>query len=272
MDELLEKLRLINQMLQKEGGFINTAALQDGSEELPFQEMTKVLAGILEANVYLIDVKGDLLGFSEAIDINNARVKQMLVEKKFPLNYANDLAGLSITTANIGIESDITVFPIETRDIFVKGLTTITPIFAAGKRLGSLIFARIEPSFDSGDLILAEHSGAVMGIEMLHLMNLKTEAAAKVDTSVEIALKSMSYSELKAAKEIFKTISDLDTLINASKIAAKNEITRSVIVNALRKMESAGILESKSLGMKGTHIRVFSSQLLEAIKQKLQRE
>jgi len=33
-------------------------------------------------------------------------------------------------------------------------------------------------------------------------------------------------------------------------------ITRSVIVNALRKFESAGIIESRSSGMKGTYIKV----------------
>ena len=269
MDELLEKLRVINQMLQKEGGFINSYVVDEENDALPFRDMTKVLAEILEANTYLIGVKGDLLGFTEAIDINNERVKQMLTDKKFPLNYANDLATLSIPTANVGIESEITVFPVETRDIFVEGLTTIIPIFAAGKRLGSLIFARVEPPFDSSDLILAEHSGAVLGMEMLHLANLKTAEATRSNTAVEIALKSMTYSEEKAIKDIFKNISELETLINASKIAAENDLTRSVIVNALRKMESAGILKSKSLGMKGTHIQVLSNELFLVLKKKL---
>ena len=40
-------------------------------------------------------------------------------------------------------------------------------------------------------------------------------------------------------------------------------ITRSVIVNALRKLESAGIIESKSLGMKGTYIKVLKEYFLE---------
>lgn len=269
MNELLEKLRIINRMLQKEGGFVDSHSFSERKPELPFQEMSEVLAEILDANTYLIDEEGCLLGFCEAIDINNARVKQMLTDKKFPLNYANDLASLTRTTANIGIESDITAFPIETRDIFVTGLTTIIPIFAAGKRLGSLIFARLRTAFDDSDLILAEHSATVMGMEMLHLINLKTEEAARSETAVDIALRSLSYSETKAIQEIFKNISGRETLINASKIAAANEITRSVIVNALRKMESAHILETKSLGMKGTYIKVLSPGLLSVLKERL---
>ncbi|HBM75829.1 MAG TPA: GTP-sensing pleiotropic transcriptional regulator CodY, partial [Clostridiaceae bacterium] len=39
-----------------------------------------------------------------------------------------------------------------------------------------------------------------------------------------------------------------------------------VIVNALRKLESAGVIESRSLGMKGTHIKILNDKLLEELK------
>lgn len=42
-------------------------------------------------------------------------------------------------------------------------------------------------------------------------------------------------------------------------------ITRSVIVNALRKLESAGVIESRSLGMKGTYIKVLNDKFLNAL-------
>ena len=56
----------------------------------------------------------------------------------------------------------------------------------------------------------------------------------------------------------------------ASKIADRVGITRSVIVNALRKFESAGVIESRSSGMKGTYIKVVNEYVfkeIEAIKQ-----
>ena len=55
-------------------------------------------------------------------------------------------------------------------------------------------------------------------------------------------------------------------LLVASKIADRVGITRSVIVNALRKFESAGVIESKSLGMKGTYIKVLNDLLIEELK------
>ena len=57
----------------------------------------------------------------------------------------------------------------------------------------------------------------------------------------------------------------------ASKIADRVGITRSVIVNALRKFESAGVIESRSSGMKGTYIKVVNDYVfteLEKIKRK----
>ena len=44
-------------------------------------------------------------------------------------------------------------------------------------------------------------------------------------------------------------------------------ITRSVIVNALRKFESAGVIESRSSGMKGTYIKVLNDVVFEEIEE-----
>ena len=46
-------------------------------------------------------------------------------------------------------------------------------------------------------------------------------------------------------------------LVVASQVADKVGVTRSVIVSALRKLESAGVIESRSLGMKGTRIKIL---------------
>lgn len=269
MNQLLEKLRIVNKMLQVEGGFASGKPVSEGGDGLIFSDVAQVLADLMEANTYLIDAEGILLGYSEAIDINNQRVKQMLLDRRFPKIYADEMAKLTTTTANIGIESDMTVFPVETRDIFVNGLTTVIPIFAAGRRLGSLIFARLETPFDSGDLILAEHSATVMGMEMLHLINVHNEEAIRTAAAVSTALRSLSYSEREAIIEIFRQFEGLEARINASRIAGEKGITRSVIVNALRKLESANIVETQSLGVKGTFIRILSPQILEALKRDL---
>ena len=57
-----------------------------------------------------------------------------------------------------------------------------------------------------------------------------------------------------------------ETILVASKVAVQYKLTNSVIVNALKKLEGAGLLETKSLGMKGTYIRVLNPFLRETVK------
>ena len=54
-------------------------------------------------------------------------------------------------------------------------------------------------------------------------------------------------------------------ILVASKIADRVGITRSVIVNALRKFESAGVIESRSSGMKGTYIKVVNDYVFKEL-------
>ena len=78
-------------------------------------------------------------------------------------------------------------------------------------------------------------------------------------------METLSYSELEAVEHIFNELDGTEGLLVASKIADKVGITRSVIVNALRKFESAGVIESRSLGMKGTHIKILNDKLMDEL-------
>ena len=54
-------------------------------------------------------------------------------------------------------------------------------------------------------------------------------------------------------------------MLGASGIADGVGIRRSVIVNALRKFESAGVIESRSSGMKGTYIKVVNDVVFDEL-------
>ena len=76
----------------------------------------------------------------------------------------------------------------------------------------------------------------------------------------------LSFSELEAITHIFDELDGNDGILVASKIADRVGITRSVIVNALRKFESAGVIESRSSGMKGTYIKVINDAVFDELK------
>ena len=120
--------------------------------------------------------------------------------------------------------------------------------------------------------MLVEYGATVVGMEILRDENLKIQAIERKKTAVQIAINTLSYSEQVAAKGILKKLEEndkegkLEGNLIASTVAKEMQITRSVIVNALRKFESAGVIESKSLGMKGTYIKVKNEYLIDEVK------
>lgn len=135
----------------------------------------------------------------------------------------------------------------------------------AVSRLGTLVLARLGQEFLDDDLILAEYSSTVVGMEILREKAEEIEEEARSKAVVQMAISSLSYSELEAIEHIFEELNGTEGLLVASKIADRVGITRSVIVNALRKLESAGVIESRSLGMKGTYIKVLNDKFLHEL-------
>jgi transcriptional pleiotropic repressor len=253
--ELLERARTINSMLQTATG-----------KSVNFNQMSDTLRDVISANIFILSRRGKLLGFSIKQEIENERMKKMLEERQFPQEYTEKLFKIGETTANIDIESEYTAFPVENRELFESGLTTIVPIIGGGERLGTLILSRLKDSFESDDLLLAEYGATVVGMEILHQKTEEIEDEARSKAVVQMAISSLSYSELEAIEHIFEELGGTEGLLVASKIADRVGITRSVIVNALRKLESAGVIESRSLGMKGTFIKVLNDKFLVELK------
>lgn len=249
--ELLNRARKINAMLQK-----------SSNNKVNFNDMSMTLSQVIRGNIFVLSRKGKLLGFAINQEIENERMKGMLEERQFPDEYTQGLFNVFETTANLNIDSIYSVFPSENRDLFKDGLTTIVPIIGGGERLGTLILGKLNDEFNSDDLLLAEYGATVVGMEILQEKTAEVEKEARSKAVVQMAISSLSYSELEAIDHIFEELDGNEGLLVASKIADRVGITRSVIVNALRKLESAGVIESRSLGMKGTYIKVLNDKFL----------
>lgn len=249
--DLLTRTRTINAMLQKAAG-----------KPVNFKEMAEILSEVIHSNIFVVSRRGKLLGYAVNQTIENERMKKMLEDRRFPEQYTKNLFEITETSPNLGVESEYTAFPVENKTLFSSGLTTIVPIIGGGERLGTLILARLEDKFHDDDLILAEYGATVVGMEILREKAEEIEEEARSKAVVQMAISSLSYSELEAIEHIFEELNGKEGLLVASKIADRVGITRSVIVNALRKLESAGVIESRSLGMKGTYIKVLNDKFL----------
>lgn len=260
MANLLEKTRKITSILKR--------SEEQMQEDLPYNAITRQLADIIHCNACIINSKGRLLGYFMRYKTNNDRVEAFFQDKNFPEEYVQEANLVYETEANLPVTHDLTIFPVETKDDFPDGLTTIAPIHVSGIRLGSLIIWRNDKEFADDDLILVEIASTVVGIQLLNFQREEDEKNIRRRTAVTMAVNTLSYSELRAVSAILGELNGNEGQLTASVIADRIGITRSVIVNALRKLESAGIIESRSLGMKGTYLKVLIPDVFDEIKKR----
>lgn len=255
MLSLLERTRTINKLLQK-------------SDKVEYNEISNVLSNVMSANVYIVSKNGIILGLALLHDFECEIMRDRVISLgRFPERYLEFLHRINDPSPNLCLQDGICAFSDGTKCIARDKFTTIVPIHGGGERIGTLIVAKFETQFTDDDLVLAEYGATVVGMEILRDRSGKIEEEARKKATVQVALGTLSYSELEAIMHILSELDGNEGLLVASKIADRVGITRSVIVNALRKFESAGVIESKSLGMKGTYIKVLNERLMDELNQ-----
>lgn len=250
--QLLDKTRKINKLLH-----------DNHSDRVVFNDFCQVLCGILESNILVISKKGKVLGmgfFDEQCRVGDmlknkvgAMIDNMLNERLLSVLSTKENVNLS----TLGFSSD------KVKDINAL----LVPIEIAGERLGTLFMYKKSSQYEIDDIILAEYGTNVVGLEMLRSVIDENEEEERKLSTVRSAISILSTSELDAIVKIFDELNGDEGILVASKIADSVGITRSVIVNALRKFESAGIIETRSAGMKGTYIRIVNDAAFDEIKQ-----
>lgn len=78
----------------------------------------------------------------------------------------------------------------------------------------------------------------------------------------------LSYSEIQATKAIANELGErTEGIVTTSSVTEKMKITRSVAVSTMKLLEAAGVLESRSLGMKGTYIKVIDNNAFKEVSE-----
>ena len=244
--QLLDKTRKINKLLHN-----------NNTQKVVFNDICNVLSDILDSNILVISKKGKILGVGKKAGVEEltelihgdmgAMVDRMLNERLLSVLSTKENVNLS----TLGFDKDSNQ----------KFQAIIAPIDIAGERLGTLFIYKCDKQYEIDDIILSEYGTTVVGLELMRSAN-----ADPAEDERKVAIGTLSFSELEAMVHIFEELDGSEGLLVASKIADRVGITRSVIVNALRKFESAGIIESRSSGMKGTYIKVLNDVVYDEIK------
>ncbi len=249
--QLLDKTRKIGKLLYN-----------NNSSKVVFSDICAVMTEILCSNVLVLSKKGKVLGISDAKDIDV--IDELIIEQVggfIDTNLNERLLSILSTQENVNLET----LGFERSDSHSYHVT-IAPIDIAGERLGTLFVYRQNDAYDIDDIILCEYGSTVVGLEMMRSVNEENQEESRKIQVVKSAFGTLSYSETDAIRHIFDELDGNEGILVASKIADRYGITRSVIVNALRKFESAGVIESRSSGMKGTYIKVLNDAVFDELQ------
>ncbi len=254
---LTERARMINRLLQ-----------HSGARPVDFEEMASVLGEAVGASVFVIGRSGKILGH-RVVDGSDCLFGPDGVVTRGEVGEVTTRRLLESTEERVNERAPAgrCMFD-DTRacEACAQSIFTLIPVIGGGQRLGTLLLWRRTPPFGDEDVVLAEFGATVVGMEILRSKTLEIEAEARDKAAVQVAIGSLSFSELEAVQNIMQELDGSEGLLVASRIADRIGITRSVIVNALRKFESAGVIDSRSLGMKGTYIRVLNEHLLPELR------
>lgn len=233
---LVTKMQPLTQLLQRDGTSVDFGEFCQAIRE-----------GVSGANIYLFSRKGKLLGYALSEGLEYTSFDQDWLEtKEAPselLATVNRVAAQSVQDGDHG-ESVL-----------------VTPVVGSDERVGSLLFVKQESNFDDADKIIGEFAATAAGMIISRVLDERQEDEAAEVRAARNAINSLSYSEVVAMQKIFEQLDGDEGLLVASRIADEAGITRSVIVNALRKLASANVIESRSLGMKGTYLRILNKEI-----------
>ena len=250
--QLLDKTRKINKLLHN-----------NNSHKVVFNDICEVLNDILESNILVLSKKGKILGIKNRQDI--VEIQELI--KNEVGSYIDEMLNerlLTILSTKENVNLATLGFEIEGIE---KYEALIMPIDIAGERLGTVFMYKQNETYGIDDIILGEYGTTVVGLEMMRSVNEENAEEMRKVSIVKSAISTLSFSELEAITHIFDELEGNEGILVASKIADRVGITRSVIVNALRKFESAGVIESRSSGMKGTYIKVLNDVIFDELEQ-----
>ena len=210
-----------------------------------FKAIAQLLSGLVDADIIIADNNKDILACCPDDSIES----DTLPKEYLPLIGKNTLDNI----------------------IVGKECCTAIPVICQKEPVYTII--AVTENTNSGlkdnQIMILENAAALIALKLSYKAQNENQNQVLQSAKIQAVLNVLSYSEIKSIIYILSALEGkTEGILITSKIADKVGLTRSVVVNALRKLESATFIETRSLGMKGTFIKILNPLLLEEINKK----
>ncbi len=223
------------------------------------------MCNIIGCNIYVFDLEGNIIAYSIASKFECPYTELSLQEKKLPSYYFNLFH--TMETSMTGQYEKIPVCTYANVKVceFNDRYFSLYPIYLNCKKIAGILLIRYGTNFSQTDNILCEYASAIICLELFQQKQLDIQQKSLEQVAVKLAVGSLSFSELRSVSVILEQLDGGEGCIFLNKIAEECFSTHSTVSSALKKLEAAGVISTKSQGVKGKYVKITNHKLYEEI-------
>ena len=250
---------------------LNTVFEKATKEFLPLEALCNELSDIIESNIYVFTPDGEIIAYAIAKKFicpytdKNPLKKTMLPEYYLSLFRSCDSTIFSRYEEIPGCTyADVEVC------LFRKRYYSLYPIHSNSEKSAGMLLIRYGSNFVPSDTVLCEYASAIVSLWLMHEKQIEDQQRVMEMESAQLASKALSFSELQAANAVMQELDGEKGHVFFNLIAAKAYVTQSIVTSALKKLESAGVIQTKVHGAKGKSVCVNNPYLKQELHRALQ--
>lgn len=246
---------------------LNTVFSKSATTFIPLDALCDELCGIIGCNIYLFNTKGHIFAYSVAQKFLCPYTKCSLENEELPQYYMDFFSKNNISITDMYEEQPKCTYAGVKHCLFSNRYYSMYPIFSAFKKVAGILFIRYEDPFSDSDKILCEYTCAIVSIEMLRQEQEKMQQLSMEVAKAKLAVNSLTFSEKKAARAIFEDIKWDNGEVFLNSVASKTYTTPSTVSSALKKLELATLIVTKTRGVKGKYIKILNQNLRNELQE-----
>ena len=174
MDDFLKKIRRLNWVLS-----------ESTTGTLSYGDLSRILSEITEANFYILDNRGKVLGVAYNQENDTSIIPDEGGFEKVPLEHNMKFLEISETIANLKGDA---VSEMLGDDYAQKDkLHTLIPCVCGGIRQGTILLTRYDQAFTDEEIALCEYGATVVGLEIQRNAQLEKAKETADDTAIGVA-------------------------------------------------------------------------------------
>ena len=254
MDALLGKIQQLNYIFSKSATTLT-----------PLSALCDQLCNIIGCNIYVFSREGRIFAYSIADAFECPYTKCSLKEEQLPPYYYE-----IFLSADKAVIDQYEQLPVCTyRDVkiceFDDRYFSLYPIYSNFQKTAGMLLIRYGNHFSQMDNILCEYTSAIISLEMLRQAQTRIQQQSLEIAAAKLAVNSLTFSELRSVSAVLDAMGGTEGDIFLNAVAQKSYSTHSTVSGALKKLEAAGVISTKSKGVKGKYIKITNPRLHEEI-------